>query len=1195
MGCGVPGGFRRRWSRAMSRRFVGFVFVLFVLGLVGLGFEEKTCYAQIDIGTVLQQVNPQDTLGAVCEDEKFKVVLKSICEPGGAVAKAIRGATVAKIPEEALTLEEATTGESGAASLPELAEGRSVQEVREGGQCLVDVGSLKLVRTNDLRLRSVGRNTEVRGVKNEFVESWKESITKEVAQFITTLQGDDPSSSSNATKTDDDMSVYTVFSESELICSEGLQCVVTDAADLAAGGQLSGTCKKCKFGSYCPAGVVNDESGALKFTPSVANQCPPGYFCETPSSIKNCPAGLFCPSGSAKPLDCNDLGFEMKHWGTEFSARLEGNYCPPNSQEPWTLCPGGYYCPNATVAIVCPKGHYCPAMTKEPRKCPFLSVCNEGSSAPSISWMALVGVLALGVVVYGTSFLIIWRSKKACEGDSEDEELTLFNDKVIKTICSVVLPRYKAREIADICKMGTLSVVSDPLRLDICDLTVKFKNRVILSSVNFHFPNGTLNAIFGPSGAGKTTLIKSMLGKLSYNLDVAGKVSFTKCTSNEEIKVYSNSRTCLRKTLDFFETSAARKKVISNKVGYVPQDNVVYPNLTVNENILYSVKLRNKFVASRKALTDQILNLLGLLNAKNTIVGTPERGGISGGECRRVSIGLELAGCPLCLVLDEPTTGLDAVSADRVLKCLNFLTASGMTIIASIHQPKSSIFHLFDQIHVLMKGGYVVYTGPKNYVTRYFDHLGFVMPELENPADFIIDIVSGLVNCKSKPSFTTEELAEMWVNNKQMLQHYSSDPSRYGEGSSESSFVDMDAKNQEKAMDEEAKLLLDLSLPDLHKELSRNQELNSGKHAYSLSIDELKGLVIHICAATCHLKYFDTVDECIRHVSNRIRSCLSPERNRPSGDISAGDQEPEPQSYSRLTSLFSFKSFSWSFKSALSLKSFDTDGDSSCTCNLAHYLKRQLQVACVLYSKDILGWVRLLGLKTVDMVITAVFAIILGFNQGQGNMEVKDILYMSMLINLYVGMLSVVWSITLTLERLKSAEREAGGSISTGLVYTSAKMADLIDHILRPTVFSLLFYFISLPRQSFFDFYVVVLGVSLSCSGLGDFVSVIFPENLATVMGLIIAFLFGGILNGFSPPLSDLPSEWIVFPSYARWGVEAMSLSEFKEYNDWRTITGMQHIGYSFDNYTNGVLFLYISALVLRVAAYPLFRKRALA
>merc|ERR1711977_246553 len=249
----------------------------------------------------------------------------------------------------------------------------------------------------------------------------------------------------------------------------------------------------------------------------------------------------------------------------------------------------------------------------------------------------------------------------------------------------------------------------------------------------------------------------------------------------------------------------------------------------------------------------------------------------------------------------------------------------------------------------------------------------------------------------------------------------------------------------------------------------------------------------------------------------------------------------------------------------------------------------------VLMFKDALGWVRSLGLKTVDMVVTAVFAIVLGFNQGQGNMEVKDILYMSMLINLFVGMLSVVCAINLTQERLKSGEREAGGGINVGLIFFSAKAMDLVDHVLRAIIFSILFFFISLPRMGFFEFFGVVLGISLSCSGMGDLVSVLVPANLALVLGLIITFVFGGILNGFSPALSELPSEWIAFPSFARWGLEGLALAEFKEYQgDWKYLSFMTQIGYDWEDRTACYLFLYLSALAFRLAALPLFRKKAL-
>ena len=1159
--------------------------------------------AQLDIGDipidVLSKVAPQDTLSEVCEDDRFKIILKSICDPDGEVAQRIKTATPARVPMTQLTLDHAMDTDQNVFYAPV----QNVREMGEGEGCEVNVQNLKLVRTSAMYRESQSREGQLEAGKNDLVLSALDRINEDVSRFIAAMQNDDDDDRGGAESTvSSDHSVYTVFSESPSICARGLQCVVAEsdlsAANGTSGYNVRGTCEACKSGNYCPEGAVNDETGVLRFQPSLANQCPRGYFCPNPSTIKNCPVGLFCPPGSSKPLDCSDLAFNLTQnlmTGTTFKAELIGNYCPMNTPEPWGLCPARYYCPNASLALPCPPGHYCPPMSPEPRKCPSMSNCPTMSLAPSTSWMALVGIAVIAALVYGVALLIVWRNKTTDDEDNGEEGVALFNEKIIKTICGIVLPEYKARDISDVFRMGTLSLVSDPLRLDIKNLTVKFKKRTILDGVNLTFPKGTLNAIFGPSGAGKTTVIKSMLGKLSYDLNITGKVSFTKCVSKEEIVVYSSNRSFLGKVCDFFETSQARKKVIQTKVGYVPQDNVVYPNLTVRENILFSVKLRNKVVTNRKALSDQILNLLDLFSARNTIVGSPEKGGISGGECRRVSIGLELAGSPLCLVLDEPTTGLDAVSADRVLKCLNFLTNSGMTIIASIHQPKSSIFHLFAHIHVLMKGGFVVYTGPKDCVSRYFAHLGFLMPELENPADFVIDVVSGLVNCENNPSFTAEDLSKMWTDNQEMLETFAKFPSDEHSSVSSSSFVDR--KNQEDYMeDQEIKCMLSSALPDLQKELLSNQELNSGMNTYALSMNELKTLMIQICSACCHLKYFDSVEKCVKHVSDKIYVCLSPEMN-PQAEQDGEEDFNTPRS---LKSMLSFKS------ARKLLSSFGSRGKNDYASPrassrvqtmgrmVASGLKRNANLLCVLYTKDVLGWVRSLGLKTVDFITTAVFAVILGFNQGQGNMEVKDVMYMSMLTNLYVGMLSVVWAVSLMLERLKSAQREAGGSISTGMIFTSAKLMDLLDHVLRPTIFSVLFYYISLPRMSFFEFYAVILGISLSCSGLGDLIAVIFPENLATVAGLIIAFALGGIMNGFSPALNDLPSEWIVFPSFARWGVEILCLAEFRQYDDWQTLTGMHYIGYNFDNWKWGLSFLYVSAVVFRVVAYPLFRKRAL-
>ena len=163
--------------------------------------------------------------------------------------------------------------------------------------------------------------------------------------------------------------------------------------------------------------------------------------------------------------------------------------------------------------------------------------------------------------------------------------------------------------------------------------------------------------------------------------------------------------------------------------------------MTVRETLRYSAALRlaqstNK---ERKDLVEQVILQLGLKDAANTLIGDEFRRGCSGGEKRRVSIGVQLLANPSLLFLDEPTTGLDAFSALQVVQTLKDLARTGRTVVITIHQPRSDIFFLFDHI-TLLSSGQTVYTGATSEVLTYFDQLGFPCPEHVNPADHLIDI-----------------------------------------------------------------------------------------------------------------------------------------------------------------------------------------------------------------------------------------------------------------------------------------------------------------------------------------------------------------------------------------------------------------------------------------------------------------------
>uniref|UniRef100_A0A3B1JSZ0 ATP-binding cassette, sub-family G (WHITE), member 2a n=1 Tax=Astyanax mexicanus TaxID=7994 RepID=A0A3B1JSZ0_ASTMX len=179
--------------------------------------------------------------------------------------------------------------------------------------------------------------------------------------------------------------------------------------------------------------------------------------------------------------------------------------------------------------------------------------------------------------------------------------------------------------------------------------------------------------------------------------------------------------------------------------GYVVQDDVVMGTLTVRENFRFSAALRLPMSVSQKEKEEKVQRLieeLGLTKVADSRVGTQLIRGISGGERKRTNIGMELIIDPPVLFLDEPTTGLDASTANSVLSLLKRMSNHGRTIILSIHQPRYSIYRLFDSL-TLLAGGRQVYHGPAQSALEYFSEIGFACEPHNNPADFFLDVING--------------------------------------------------------------------------------------------------------------------------------------------------------------------------------------------------------------------------------------------------------------------------------------------------------------------------------------------------------------------------------------------------------------------------------------------------------------------
>lgn len=184
--------------------------------------------------------------------------------------------------------------------------------------------------------------------------------------------------------------------------------------------------------------------------------------------------------------------------------------------------------------------------------------------------------------------------------------------------------------------------------------------------------------------------------------------------------------------------------------------------MTVEETLYFSAKTRldSKISSSEiRSIVNDVIQGLRLEDVRHSIIGDQSNRGISGGQRKRVNVGIELVSSPFVLFLDEPTSGckfyyfiytfmtsFNSASSKEVCEALQTIASCGITVITVIHQPRYEIFNMFDTLLLLGKGGRTVYLGPKDRVEEFFEkELSFTKPNGSNLADFIIDISAGLV------------------------------------------------------------------------------------------------------------------------------------------------------------------------------------------------------------------------------------------------------------------------------------------------------------------------------------------------------------------------------------------------------------------------------------------------------------------
>lgn len=484
-------------------------------------------------------------------------------------------------------------------------------------------------------------------------------------------------------------------------CPETYQCIATNA-DYPGN---FGCCQKCPPEYACPEGAVGQ-----RFQD---NQCPDGYTCDP--LPQKCAIGEACVSNTV--TNCTRAQGLLANFG--YGDVLSGTYCEEGTAF-ITNCPTGYYCPNARDRIICPKGFYCPMKSKAPElKC---SLCDEGSMQPQrdvVSLVIFLGVFVIIIILY--VFVRARIRPHSPKNDPAPTTLSVASDGSMNTgTCTQMYHQTTHKRV----NWKDMSYPSVTIKYQNITVTRNIKSdrsksnkAVVLNNVSGALYPGRLCAILGESGAGKSTLLGALSGQIQA--EARGTICI-----NEDPLAISHWIGC-----------EATKKITAT----VPQEDVLHNDLSVFENLYWSGRFLVSSSKNDSEVRDQVndkLEMLGLLQVRDHQVKN-----ISGGEKRRTSLGVALMVEPRVLFCDEVTSGLDASTSLIVISILKRCAVQqNITIIVSIHQPRQSIFELFDDLTLLGRGGRVLYEGSTNQVTQYFESIGYTCPQGCNLSDFLLDL-----------------------------------------------------------------------------------------------------------------------------------------------------------------------------------------------------------------------------------------------------------------------------------------------------------------------------------------------------------------------------------------------------------------------------------------------------------------------
>jgi ABC-type multidrug transport system ATPase subunit len=487
------------------------------------------------------------------------------------------------------------------------------------------------------------------------------------------------------------------FGRSSLGCRAGFY----DGFDASRGVAVQA--ERCPSGFYCPAGFTC-------LSPCLA----PGSLCGVVSDGEVCSeAPRTFPSNSSLYCDCGERPVAVVNATSPTGTTLK---CGGSGK--LAKCPAGSFCPNPLTSDACPEGFFCSVGTAEPRKCPQVATCPAGAKEPSRFGHSLVLVLVLCFVLLflrkGIKRLRDYRRNTREHSSGHARRKRQSGRNASMHADDAAAGKEATPGSAPAYRGGAFTI-----DIEVRDLGLTLKNsskKAVLDGVCGTFSAGEVCAVMGPSGAGKTTFLSTLAGKASYGV---------------------------RSGAIFVNGDASVPLSRFQKItGFVPQEDVMHRDLTVKETLVFQARLRLPASAGEVEVHDvvnDVIASLGLFDVRHMKIGDENIRGISGGQRKRVNIGMELVARPSLLFLDEPTSGLDSTSSREVVTALRTVaTTKGINVLVVLHQPAYETFMLFHKVLLLGKGGRTVFLGPTEDAIGYFEPLGYTCPQRMNPADFFM-------------------------------------------------------------------------------------------------------------------------------------------------------------------------------------------------------------------------------------------------------------------------------------------------------------------------------------------------------------------------------------------------------------------------------------------------------------------------